>query len=333
MSIITETLGDIRIDEPLAYRSLTLFPLTRPVDGPPDYLTLTQALADGAATISEISESGSVPEILFENSADKPVLLVDGEELVGAKQNRILNLTILVPAKSSLAIPVSCVEAGRWAHREQHFSEADSLAFLKMRRRKARAVSMDLRAAGGRRASQAQVWSDIEDLVYDMKTDSPTCAMRDSFVQRQESLGQYVKALPAVDDQVGALFAANGKVVGLDLFDHPRTLASALPKLVRSHAMETLRASPVAEVTPPDAAQAFLSQVSGAPAENYPAIGEGEDLRLESEALVGGGLEARGRLIHLCAFAGEPGDDDTPRTRYARSASRRRAWRSTRQPR
>ena len=97
--------------------------------------------------------------------------------------------------------------------------------------------------------------------------------------------------------------------------------------------METLRASPVAEVTPPDAAQAFLAEISAAPAENYPALGEGEDLRLESEALVGGGLKARGRLIHLCAFAGEPGDDDTPRTRYARSASRRRAWRSTRQPR
>ena len=330
MSIITETLGEIRIDEPLAYRSLTLFPLTRPVEGPPDYLTLTQALAEGEATISEVSESGSVPEILFENRAEKPVLLVDGEELVGAKQNRILNLTILVPANSSLVIPVSCVEAGRWAHRERHFSETDSLAFLKMRRRKARAVSMNMRAAVGRHSSQAQVWGDIEDLVHDMNTDSPTRSMRDSFEQRRESLAQYVEAFKATDRQVGALFASNGKVVGLDLFDHPRTLATALPKLVRSHAMEALRASPVAEVTPPDLAQAFLNQVSTAPHENYPAIGEGEDLRLENEALVGGGLEARGRLIHLCAFAGDPDDDDTPRTRYVRSAARRRAWRQSR---
>jgi hypothetical protein len=40
--------------------------------------------------------------------------LLDGEELIGAKQNRALNLTILAPAKQVIVIPVSCVEAGRW---------------------------------------------------------------------------------------------------------------------------------------------------------------------------------------------------------------------------
>ena len=48
------------------------------------------------------------------NRGPKPTLIIDGEELVGAKQNRVVNLTILVAAESELIIPVSCVEAGRW---------------------------------------------------------------------------------------------------------------------------------------------------------------------------------------------------------------------------
>ncbi len=55
-----------------------------------EYLTLDEALAAKTATVTEVSESGSVPELYFQNEGDLPVLLLDGEELVGAKQNRVL---------------------------------------------------------------------------------------------------------------------------------------------------------------------------------------------------------------------------------------------------
>jgi hypothetical protein len=55
--------------------------------------------------------------------------MLDGEELIGAKQNRVLNLTILAGARSSLIIPVSCVEAGRWNMQSQHFSSAAHMQF------------------------------------------------------------------------------------------------------------------------------------------------------------------------------------------------------------
>lgn len=58
-----------------------------------------------------------MPELVVENPLAERVLLYDGEELVGAKQNRIVNVSVLVEAKSSLRIPVSCVEQGRGAGR------------------------------------------------------------------------------------------------------------------------------------------------------------------------------------------------------------------------
>ena len=336
MSIITETLGDIRLDEPLAYRKLTVFPLTRPVDGPPEYLTLDQAMADSSIKIGEVSESGNVPEIRFENTGSKPTLLIDGEEISGGKQNRILNISILAPAKETITIPVTCVEAGRWgrhdsgyrrerddrilrSRRRAEFEEADHIAFMRMRRAKHVAVTQSLKAAGSRYASQAEVWSEIEDLDGDMGTRSPTRAMRDSYEQRRQSLEEYVQALPMVKDQVGVAFALNNRLVGLDLFDHPHTLSRILPKLVRSHAMEALREpDTVAEVASVDAARDFIGEIVNATTTRYPAVGEGEDLRLESNQIVGGALEARARLIHLCAFA----EDDSLKGFNGRRRSR-----------
>ncbi len=331
MSIITETLGDIRLDEPLAYRKLTVFPLTRPVDGPPEYLTLDQAMADSSIKIGEVSESGNVPEIRFENTGSKPTLLIDGEEISGGKQNRILNISILAPAKETITIPVTCVEAGRWGRHDSgyrrerdqilrsryraEFEEADHIAFMRMRRAKHVAVTQSLKVSGSRYASQAEVWSEIENLDGDMGTRSPTRAMRDSYEQRRQSLEEYVQALPAVKNQVGVAFALNNRLVGLDLFDHPHKLSRILPKLVRCHAMEALREpESVAEVASADMAQAFIGEIGKAATTRYPAIGEGEDLRLESDRIVGGALEARQRLIHLCVFA-EDGEPKGPTSR------------------
>jgi len=58
---------------------------------------------------------GSVPDLLVDNRGDVRVLFLEGEELIGAKQNRILNTSVLVPAHSKIKIPVSCVEPGALA--------------------------------------------------------------------------------------------------------------------------------------------------------------------------------------------------------------------------
>ena len=77
--------------------------------------------------------AGSVPELLVENMGDIRVLFIEGEELVGAKQNRILNTSILVAAKSKTKIPVSCVEQGRWGYKSKFFGSSGSHSPSKLR--------------------------------------------------------------------------------------------------------------------------------------------------------------------------------------------------------
>jgi hypothetical protein len=53
------------------------------------------------------------------NPLEENVLLYDAEELLGARQNRILNVTVLVAAQSNARIPVSS-EAARQRRRRVH---------------------------------------------------------------------------------------------------------------------------------------------------------------------------------------------------------------------
>ncbi len=128
---------------------------------PPFYDTLKDAIGAGVARVTEISEGGSVPELLVVNDGPRPVLLVDGEELVGARQNRIVNITLLVPAHGKLHIPVSCVEAGRWSYRSREFTSADRAFHASGRRDKMAQVNLSMRTNASRSADQGAVWDEI----------------------------------------------------------------------------------------------------------------------------------------------------------------------------
>ena len=105
MTVLETALTGLTLGTPVTHANLTLFPLLGGDAGEPAYLTLGEALAAGQARVTEVSEQGSVPELRFVNEAARPVLLLDGEELVGAKQNRIVNLSILVPADERAGDP------------------------------------------------------------------------------------------------------------------------------------------------------------------------------------------------------------------------------------
>ncbi len=108
---VATLLATILTGEPVTHGTLAVIPLLAPNLDDPDWLTLEEAGA--RARVTEVSEAGSVPFLKVANGADRPLLLLDGEELIGAKQNRILNTTVLVAAHTEVTIPVSCVEQGR----------------------------------------------------------------------------------------------------------------------------------------------------------------------------------------------------------------------------
>jgi hypothetical protein len=242
MDHIKNVLSGLEVGDPIAFRNMTLFPLLGGESGTAGYLTLDEALANEAAEVTETSEQGSVPELRFLNKSNKPVFLLDGEELVGAKQDRILNLSILAPAGEDIIIPVSCVESGRWRHKSAKFKSSPRTHFSKGRARKSEHVSMSLRERGNRRSNQGVVWDDISAKSESLGAVSRTEAMADVYEQQKASLDQFVEHFATADGQIGALFAINGEIVGIDIFDNAETFAKLSPKLVRSYALDAIDA-------------------------------------------------------------------------------------------
>ena len=158
MGVISSVLGGVKFGTKLSHDRLSMFPVRLAAGGGTSYLTLAEALEAGLARVSEVSRGGNVPELQFNNSADLPVLIVDGEELVGAKQNRVANLTILAPAKTTTKIPVSCVESGRWSYSREDFVASKRVHFSTGRASRTRSVSESLCCMRGPVSDQQRVW-------------------------------------------------------------------------------------------------------------------------------------------------------------------------------
>jgi hypothetical protein len=310
MQILNDTLLDLILGDPAVARNLTAFPLLSKAPAAADYLTLDEAMEQGGAVVSEVSEGGRVPELAFENKLDRKVLLLDGEELIGAKQNRILNLTILVAAGHKVTIPVSCVEHGRWSYRSRRFSSGKKKLYASLKAKKMRAVSESLRRSGERRSDQGEIWDDIAFKCGRMGSASETGCMDALYEDHAPKMEEFVRSIRAADGQVGAVFMIGGRVVGLELFDSPATFARVLDKIVESFALDAIE-YPEAGTAPParEVAQAFLRKVAGAQATTHTAVDLGQDVRLSAEQMEGGALIADGRILHLSAFNLEEPDD------------------------
>jgi hypothetical protein len=250
-----------------------------------------------------VSAGGVVPELLLDNPSPKRVLLLDGDELVGAKQNRVLNITILVGANRKVVIPVSCVERGRWHARSAEFSSEDRMMFAKGRAAKMAQVSRSMRETGERSSDQGAVWRAVEAKATLFQAAAPSEAMSDVYKHVHGDIRDYRAAFHAEPGQVGGVFAIDGRPVGLEVFDSPRTFGATLGRLVESYALDAMERPGKAHPAP-DAARVaeFIARAGTARPEVAKAVGEGEDVRLEGPGLVGEALVVDGRVVHLSAL-------------------------------
>jgi len=299
---LAEVVATLKVVEAVGHRNLTLVSLQGEGRRHLDYILVTEAISDGTLTVTEVDESGSVPELLAVNSGEKVILLLDGEELIGAKQNRILNTTILLKPKSRTKIPVSCVEQGRWRHTSREFASGH-YSPSSLRAHKSRGVTASLRQHGRAQSNQGEVWDDVAHCITAAGAPAPTMAMRDVVEHRRNSLDKYVAALPYPDGACGVIAAIDSTFVAGDIFDRPDTLERIWPRLTAGYAMDAIgRGKEKPGRFSTKAAGVLLEHVGEIECTPCPSVGMGKDWRFEAEDVVGQALMAKGVCVHLCAF-------------------------------
>jgi hypothetical protein len=164
-------------------------------------------------------------------------------------------------------------------------------------------VTASLASSGRRVSNQSAVWDRIASKARRLEVQSETSAMAAMFESAGKSIEDYVAGLSPVDRQCGAVFLVNGRIAGLELFDAPGTWRKVSPKVVRSFALDAIdRRSTATHKSAADEGSDFVSSVASTTASVFPAVGDGEDVRLSDLFIVGAALVAAGRAVHVSAF-------------------------------
>jgi len=324
--IITNYLEQLKVGRKQSYKNLALYPLLSTYSSGLEYLLLDEALSENLIKVVEVDSDGSVPELKVVNKSPKMILILDGEELVGAKQNRIVNTTILVKGKTTIVIPVSCVEHGRWSYDSPRFHSQKRMMSSNLRAMKTEQINYSVRSSGEFRADQGAIWDGIAEKANRMAAPSPTGAMAAIYDKEMPSIEEYVKHFSLIDSQVGAIFMINGQVAGLDAFGKLGTFSEIFRKLLESYALDAIdwydpekdHKALKSEVTK------FQKATLSANAEARPSVGLGTDFRLESKKITGFAFALYDQLLHISIFARADGQGKHADSRIERFSKRRR---------
>ena len=312
---IMNFISSLKFGEIQEFKNIMVLPIFNEISGGPGYITMQEAMSRNFIKIGEIGTGGTVPELVAENTGDVSVLLLDGEELIGAKQNRVLNTTILVGASSKVTIPVSCVEAHRWSSVSEHFSNSSSMLNYGIRKEKSFDVSNSLRSSGVYRSNQGKVWNQIDEMALDLKVKSGTGAMKDVFNSVEEQLEEYIKNFNIMPDQKGLFVFIDGKIAGFDVLSLSSAYGKIHSKLIKSYSMDAIRsgftkrekADPVKNKNADtgislEQAKYFIEEIKGCNETKFKSAGLGYDYRYEGEFCVGSALLVEGYAIHMAFF-------------------------------
>ena len=291
----TYTLGSPQISGPLA---------VYPVFGPPpalDYRSLAEAIKLGAF-VKELEHGASVGEVIVENPTDLAILIYEGEQIQGAQQNRSFDTSILIPAKSGIPVPVSCIERGRWdrgRHAEpfavSHNSSDPALRAIKR--------EFANRPGGNGRPDQGAVWSEVGTRLGAFGVASRTDSLEDVFAERHDALAELKRPLHAIPGQIGAVVEISGRPAALDLVSRSAVFANLAPALASGYALQAANATPAKPDD--DRAERFLAKAVESRRELSANYGLGHAFSISRKRIVGAGIEHDGELIALSIFPRE----------------------------
>ena len=217
---------DFTLGRPQVVGPLAVFP----VFGPEPRLEY-RAFADAAALGAFVREREqvSINDLVIENPTDLPLLVFEGEEVLGAKQNRTFDVSVLVAAGKRAQVPVSCVEEGRWtAGGEAHrFAPSQQAADPRLRRVKRVRANAHAAAGAEARPDQGEVWNEVRGRLAEHDVASPSGALSDVYDHNRGALLTLAGGIHHEPGQIGALVEVEGRPLVLDLVSRRRRVRLA----------------------------------------------------------------------------------------------------------
>lgn len=264
-----------------------------------------EAIDRGLLEIAE-QGSGSVPTVEATNKGEDEVLILEGDTLIGCKQNRIVAHSVIIAPGSTINISVGCMESGRWAHRSPSFSSGKLRADPLLRKKRKLEVMAAMRAGQRAKIDQAMLWNDVEEQLACHSVGSSTRDYHRVIEERGDDAIAEAERFTPVRGQVGVIALWRGHLLGLEIVGHPdcwshlsrRTLPAYL--MAARNADRGLLGDEAGETRAPEG---WLEALKRAPLRTKQAAGVGLDFDFKTTSVYGSGLWHEGRPAHLAMFS------------------------------
>lgn len=292
-----------RISSPYTYKNLTIFLIHgKDERSGKNVLTLQEAME---MKVLRVYETSDVNELAVENiSKSYDVFIQSGDIVKGGKQDRVLAVSIIIPARSGrVLISAFCVESGRWEKRAGEevgqFSSSND-----------RLVTKDLKLAANKSSSQQEVWAKVDEAQKRLSGNvGGSIAAPKSETSLQLSLenrkvtatsAEYIRKLQNIiagkDDVIGYAFSINGRLNSADIYSSNMLFKKLWGKMLKATTIEAIAESNARSTSAPAKAtdvNAFIVDADKAKAEEKRSSGGGRVITREDKENVM--FEARGR--------------------------------------
>lgn len=289
------------ISDPVKKNNITIFFLQSKTKLENNFLTLEESISKSLVDIKEINSKGTIRYLKVSNKSNQKLLILGSEQIIGnaLKQNRVVNNTTLVPEQTTILLSVSCCEKNRWSPAvANNICTSESLYFTKGR------INNSVDIFENNKTDQFKIWDDIAEKLDEFNTKSFTGTLEDTYNKNKLYFDEITKYFKINVNDVGVVAAIGNRLVNVEIFSSNKLLKMYFPKIIKSLIFESYKKTSQNYLLGLKDVYKLFRLIEFSEKKLHKPHNDclGEEIRFNSDRVVGSCLNYKEKLLHFSGF-------------------------------
>ena len=289
------------ISDPVKKNNITIFFLQSKTKLENNFLTLEESISKSLVDIKEINSKGTIRYLKVSNKSNQKLLILGSEQIIGnaLKQNRVVNNTTLVPEQTTIMLSVSCCEKNRWSPAvANNICTSESLYFTKGR------INNSVNIFDNNKTDQFKIWDDIAEKLDEFNTKSFTGTLEDTYNKNKLYFDEITKYFKINVNDVGVVAAIGNRLVNVEIFSSNKLLRMYFPKIIKSLIFESYKKTSQNYLLGLKDVYKLFRLIEFSEKKLHKPHNDclGEEIRFNSDRVVGSCLNYKEKLLHFSGF-------------------------------
>ena len=289
------------ISDPVKKNNITIFFLQSKTKLENNFLTLEESISKSLVDIKEVNSKGTIRYLKVSNKSNQKLLILGSEQIIGnaLKQNRVVNNTTLVPEQTTIMLSVSCCEKNRWSPAvANNICTSESLYFTKGR------INNSVNIFDNNKTDQFKIWEDIAEKLDEFNTKSFTGTLEDTYKKYKLYFDEITNYFTINESDVGVVAAIGNRLVNVEIFSSNKLLKIYFPKIIKSLVFESYKKTSQNYLLGLKDVYKLFRLIEFSEKKLHKPHNDclGEEIRFNSDRVVGSCLNYKEKLLHFSGF-------------------------------